>query len=419
MAQQQATTPERAKRGFDVEAVRLRFPILNRMVHGRPLVYLDTAATAQKPDAVIEAVAEYYRRHNANVHRGVHALSQEATEAFEAARRTAARFLGAEGTESVIFTRGTTEGVNLVAQSFARPRLRPGDEILLTEMEHHSNIVPWQMVAEQTGAVIRVVPVTDRGELDMDAFASMLSARTKVVSMVHVSNALGTINPVEEAVALAKAQGAVVMIDGAQAAPHVRVNVAEIGCDFYAMSAHKAYGPTGAGVLVGRRALLEEMEPWQGGGDMIESVSFAKTTWNRLPHKFEAGTPNIAGVIGMGAALEFLESLDREGAAAHEDGLVRLAHERLGEIAGMRFVGTAARKTGAVSFVIEGLHPHDLGTVMDSFGVAIRTGHHCTQPLMERFGVPATARASFGVYNTAEEVEALAEALRRTIEVLR
>jgi len=396
---------------FDVEKVRADFPILAREVHGKPLVYLDTAASAQRPLPVIEATSRFYREHNANVHRGVHLLSQEATDLYEGARRRLAGFINAYSEREVIFTRGTTEAVNLVAQSYLRPKLGPGDEILVTHMEHHSNIVPWQMLREQTGAKLRVVPMNQRGELELDALESLLSERVKLLGVVHVSNALGTVNPVGEICRVAARHGVPVLVDGAQAMPHMNVDVQALGCDFYCLSGHKMYGPTGIGALWAREETLEAMPPWQGGGEMIERVTFEKTTWNRLPAKFEAGTPNIAGGAGLGAAIEYLESLDMEAAGQHENALLAYATAKLQEIEGLKIIGTAREKAGAISFVLGDIHPHDLGTIVDHYGIALRTGHHCAMPAMQFFGVPATARASFGIYNTLEEIDLLIDAL--------
>ena len=399
---------------FDVQKARQDFPILSRQVHGKPLVYFDTAASAQRPLAVIEAVDGFYRRHNANVHRGVHTLSQEATDLYESARHGLAQFINAGSDREVIFTRGTTESINLVAQSFLRPRLAPGDEILITHMEHHSNIVPWQMLCEQTGASLKVVPINERGELEMDALAAMLSERVKLLGIVHISNALGTINPVEQVCRLAKPFGIPVLVDGAQAMPHQRVNVQALGCDFYCLSGHKMYGPTGVGALWAREETLESMPPWQGGGEMIKQVTFEKTTYNDLPSKFEAGTPNIAGGVGLGAAVEYLSVLGMESIAAYEHHLMEAATQRLSAVDGLRIIGTAAEKAGVISFTFGDIHPHDLGTIIDHYGVALRTGHHCAMPVMQFFKVPATARVSFGLYNTVEEVDILVDALEKT-----
>jgi cysteine desulfurase / selenocysteine lyase len=406
---------------LDVAAVRAQFPILRTRVNGKPLVYLDSAASAQKPEAVIEAEARFYRESYANVHRGVHTLSQRATGAYEAARERIARFLGAPDPAEVVFTRSATEGLNLVARCYARPRLGPGDRVLLTEMEHHSNIVPWQLVCEATGAELAVAPVDERGELRMDELARLLDPAAgrppKVVSLVHVSNALGTINPVAEICRLAHAAGAVVVVDGAQAAPHLPIDVQALGCDFYTFSGHKVYGPTGIGALWGRRELLAEMPPWQGGGDMILHVSFAKTDYAPPPTRFEAGTPHIVGAVGLAAALDWLAALPAEAVAAHEQDLLAHATELLGAIPGVRLIGTARRKASVLSFLVAGVHAHDVGTILDAEGVAVRAGHHCAQPLMERFGIAATARASFAVYNTRQEVETLAAGVRKAQEI--
>ena len=399
---------------LDVAAVRAQFPILATRVNGKPLVYLDSAASAQKPETVIAAEARFYRESYANVHRGVHTLSQRATGAYEAARERVARFLGALDPAEVVFTRSATEGLNLVAWCFARPRLVAGDEVLVTEMEHHSNIVPWQLVCEATGARLVVAPVDDRGELRLDELERLLtSSRVKLVACVHVSNALGTINPVAEIARLAHAAGAAVVVDGAQAAPHLSIDVQTLGCDFYTFSGHKVYGPTGIGALWGRKELLAEMPPWQGGGDMILHVSFAKTDYALPPARFEAGTPHIVGAVGLAAALDWLEGLSREAVVAHEQDLLARATAQLGAIPGVRLIGTARHKASVLSFLVEGVHAHDVGTILDAEGVAVRAGHHCAQPLMERFGVAATARASFAVYNTAEEVDTLAAAVRK------
>jgi len=402
---------------FDPLAVRGDFPILQQTVYGKPLVYLDNAATTHKPRAVIEAIERFYEHDNSNIHRGLHALSERATAAFEGSRETVRRTLNAADAREIVFTRGTTEAINLVAQSFARPRLQPGDEVVVSTLEHHSNIVPWQLICEATGAHLRVIPISDRGELDLEAYAALLSPRTRLVAIVHVSNALGTVNPVERVIEAAHARGVPVLLDGAQAVAHMQVDVRALDCDFYAFSGHKVYGPTGIGVLYGKAAHLEAMPPYQGGGDMIASVTFEKTTWNRLPYKFEAGTPHIAGGVGLAAALDYLERLGFEGRTAHEHELLNRATAALQAIPRVRIVGTARDKASVLSFVIEGIHPHDIGTILDRDGIAIRAGHHCTQPLMERFGVPATARASFAFYNTHAEVEALARGVARVIEV--
>jgi cysteine desulfurase/selenocysteine lyase len=403
---------------LDVARVREDFPILARRIRGKPLVYLDSGASAQRPRAVIDAVSGYYERHHANVHRGVHTLSQEATDLFEGAREKIRRFLNAASTREVVFVRGTTEAINLVAQSWGRPRLQPGDEIVITWLEHHANIVPWQMLCEQTGAVLRVAPIDRRGVVDHEAYLKLLGPRTKLAAFAHVSNALGTVLPVREMVAAARERGIATLIDGAQAVPHQAVDVREIGCDFYAFSGHKLFGPTGIGVLYGREALLKSMPPWQGGGDMILTVSFEGTTYNELPYKFEAGTPDIAGAIGLGAAIDYVESLGMERIAAWEHELLDYATRRLSAVPGLEIVGTAPDKASLVSFTIEGVHPHDLGTILDAEGIAIRTGHHCAMPVMEFFDLPATARASFAFYNTREEVDVLAAALVRAREML-
>jgi len=395
------------------------FPLLSRQVHGKPLVYFDSAATAQRPRQVLHAMDDFYRQHNANVHRGVHSLSGEATDLFEAARQKLSAHINANSEREVIFTRGSTESINLVAQAYLRPLLQPGDEILISHMEHHSNIVPWQMLREQTGAVLKVIPVTDAGELDLQALAELIGPRTKLLGLVHVSNALGTINPVQEVCALARQHGVTTIIDGAQAMPHVAVDVQTIGCDFYTISGHKMYGPTGIGALYGREALLDAMPPWQGGGEMIRTVTFEETTWNDLPGKFEAGTPNIAGAIGLGAAVDYVRAIGLDNIAAHEQDLLQYATAKMLEIDGLRIIGEAEHKASVVSFVIDGVHPHDLGTIVDHHGFAIRTGHHCTMPLIKRFGLPATARASLALYNTRDEIESFIPALKQACDMLR
>ena len=402
---------------LDAERVRKDFPILQRSINGRPLVYLDSGASSQRPLPVLRAVEEYETHSHANVHRGVHALSQAATEAFEGARERVRRFINARSTKEIIFTRGTTEGINLVAQSYARPRFKPGDEILITALEHHANIVPWQMVCEQTGCTLKVAPIDRRGELVFDEYQKLLSPRTKLVAVAHVSNALGTVLPVKRIIDAAHAQGAVVLVDGAQAVPHSSVDVRALGCDFYVFSSHKIYGPTGIGVLYGRQELLDAMPPWQGGGDMILSVSFEKTTYNDLPYKFEAGTPNISGAVGMAAAMDYIEGLGIDKIAAHEQRLLQLATAELERIPGIEIIGKAAHKAAVLSFTMEGVHPHDLGTILDTEGIAVRTGHHCAQPVMTFFGIPATARASFGVYNTEKDVASLVAGLKKVREV--
>jgi cysteine desulfurase / selenocysteine lyase len=402
---------------LDVGRLRADFPILAQRVRGKPLVYLDNAATSQKPQVVIDAVTRFYSSENANIHRGVHFLSERATLAYDAVREKVARFLNAASAREIVFTRGTTESINLVAQSFGRSALRPDDEVLITGMEHHSNIVPWQLLCEQTGARLRAVPITATGELDLQAFDRLLGERTRLVAVVHLSNALGTINPVRELVARAHARGVPVLVDGAQSAPHLGVDVQSLGCDFFACSGHKMFGPTGVGVLYGRESLLERMPPWQGGGDMIASVTLERSTWAPVPAKFEAGTPMIAEVIGLGAAIDYLNAVGLPAIAAWEHELLAAATERVREIDGLRLVGTARAKASVLSFVMEDVHPHDVGAVLDDEGVAIRTGHHCCQPVMQHFGVPATARASFAAYNTMEEIDVLVRGLRRVRQV--
>ncbi len=416
-AESAGTMSTKLQTAYDVNRIRADFPILQLQVRGKPLVYLDNAATTQKPRSVIEALSRYYSEGNANIHRGVHFLSEHATAAYEAVRAQAAAFLGAADPAELIFVRGTTEAINLVAQAYGRTTFARGDEIVVTTMEHHSNIVPWQLLCEQTGAVLRVAPIDDQGEILLDEYAKLLGPRTRLVAVAHVSNALGTINPVREMTTLAKRHGAIVLVDGAQAAAHMKIEVRALGCDFYTLSGHKMFGPTGIGCLWGRRALLEAMPPYQGGGDMIASVSFEKTTFNHLPHKFEAGTPHIAGVIGLGAAMSYLQNVGLEAIGAHEEDLRQYAMERLGSIRGLRFIGTARHKAAVVGFTLEGVHPHDVGTILDQEGVAVRAGHHCAQPVMERFGVPATVRASFALYNTRAEVDALARALHLVQEI--
>jgi len=403
---------------FDVMSARKDFPLLARMVRGKPLAYLDNGASAQRATAVIDAVDDYERRHHANIHRGVHTLSQEATGLYEAARDKVVAFLHAASRHEVIFVRGTTEAINLVAQSHLRPILKAGDEILITHLEHHANIVPWQMVCEQTGAKLKVAPMDEHGEVHADAVEAMMSERTRLFACAHVSNALGTVLPVRRLVAAAKARGIATLIDGAQAVPHMTVDVQDLGCDFYAFSGHKLFGPTGIGILYGRESLLERMPPWQGGGDMILTVSFLKTTYNGLPYKFEAGTPNIAGVIAFGAALDYVTKVGLDRIAAYEHDLLAYATRRLLEVPGLRIIGTAADKAAVVSFVLADAHPHDIGTILDYEGVAVRTGHHCAQPVMDRYGVPATARASLAFYNTTDEIDVLVKGLHRVREVL-
>jgi len=403
---------------LDVARLRQDFPALSRQVRGKPLVYLDNGASAQRPRAVIEAEREYAERHHSNVHRGVHTLSQEATDLFEGAREKVRRFLNAASTREIVFVRGTTEAINLVAQSWGGAQLQAGDEVVITWLEHHANIVPWQMACDRAGATLRVVPIDRRGVVDFDAYLSMLGPRTRMVAVAHVSNALGTVLPVQEIVAAARERGIATLLDGAQAVPHQRVDVQALGCDFYAFSGHKLYGPTGIGVLYGREAVLKDMPPWQGGGDMILTVSFEKTTYNTLPYRFEAGTPHISGAVGLGAAIDYVEAVGLERIAAWENELLDYATDRLSAVPGLQIVGTAPEKASLVSFVLDGVHPHDLGTILDSEGVAIRTGHHCAMPVMDFFEVPATARASFAFYNTRAEIDALVAALETAREML-
>ncbi len=402
---------------LDVERIRCDFPILDQTIHGKKLVYLDNAATSQKPRAVIDAIVRYYEHDNANIHRGVHTLSMRATEAHDEAREMVRHFMQAADAGEIIFVRGATEAINLVAQTYGRCNVGEGDEVLITAMEHHSNIVPWQMLCDAKGAHLRVVPINDAGELDLEAYEKLLSPRTRIVAVAHVSNALGTVNPVRKIVQLAHAHDVPVLVDGAQAVPHLPVDVQALGCDFYAFSGHKVYGPTGIGVLYGKEEILAEMPPYQGGGDMISSVTFEKTTYNVVPYKFEAGTPDIAGAIGLGAALKYIGDLGMDKVAAHEHELLAYATETVGAIPGVRLIGTARERAGVLSFMLDGVHPHDLGTILDREGVAIRTGHHCAQPVMDRFGIPATARASFAIYNTKEEVDALVKGIRAAHEV--
>jgi len=402
---------------LDVTAIRADFPILRLRVHGKPLVYLDNAATTQKPQQVLDRLTRYYSEENANVHRGVHWLSERATEVYEDARGTIRRLINAPDVQNIVFVRGTTEAINLVAQSWGRRNVRRDDEIVISTMEHHSNIVPWQMLCEETGARLRVIPMTDAGELDLEAYEQLLTDRTRIVAIVHVSNALGTINPAAEMIRIAHRRGIPVLVDGAQAIAHMKVDVQALGADFYTFSGHKMLGPTGIGVLYGTSALLEAMPPYQGGGDMIRSVTFDRTLYNSLPYKFEAGTPDIAGVVALGAAIDYLNSAGLDAIAAHEHQLVQYGTEVLSQVPGVHLVGTAADKAGIFSFVVDGVHPHDVGTIVDREGIAIRTGHHCCQPLMHRLGVAATARASMALYNTREEIDALAAALGKVHEV--
>ena len=403
---------------FDAEQIRKDFPILHQQVHGKPLVYLDNAATTQKPEAVIQAIVDYYRHDNSNVHRGAHALAERATEKFEQARVKVAQLINAAEPREIIWTRGTSESINLVAASWGRSALKPGDRILVSAMEHHSNIVPWQMIAAQMGATVEPIPVDSTGTLDLDALQQMLDERVRMVACGHVSNALGTVNPVERIVQLAHQAGALCLIDGAQAMSHMRVDVQALDCDFYVFSAHKMFGPTGVGVLYGKAALLEAMPPYQGGGEMIESVSFAGTTYNQLPYKFEAGTPDIAGVIALGAAVDYLQGIDRDAAEAHERDLLEYAEARVRELPGITLVGTAAQRAGVLSFLIDGTHPHDVGMLLDQQGVAVRTGNHCAQPIMDQLGIPGTIRASFCFYNTRADIDRLVEALIKAKQFL-
>jgi cysteine desulfurase/selenocysteine lyase len=402
---------------YDVDRIRRDFPALDQKIHDKPLVYLDSAATSHKPRVVIDTLEHYYSHDNSNVHRGVHTLSARATKAYEEARRKAAQLIGAPNSDEIIFVRGTTEGINLIASSFGRGRVGKGDEVLVSEMEHHSNIVPWQMLCEEKGAKLRVIPMTDEGELPIDGYKKMLTSKTKLVAVVHVSNSLGTINPVKEMVELAHARDIPVVIDGAQATPHFQVDVKALDCDFFVFSSHKMYGPTGVGVVYGKHDHLEAMPPYQGGGDMIESVTFEKTTYNKVPHKFEAGTPNVAGVVAFGATIDYLHSIGYPSILAHENDLLNYATEKLSAIQGVRILGTAREKASVLSFIIDGVHPHDVGTILDTEGIAIRTGHHCTQPVMQHFDVPATSRASFGIYNTRAEVDALVAGIGKVKEV--
>jgi cysteine desulfurase/selenocysteine lyase len=403
---------------LDVNAIRAEFPILDISIRGKPLVYLDNAATSQKPRFVLDAMNRYYEQENANIHRGVHYLSERATADYEAVRAGVQRFINAARSSEIIFVRGTTEGINLVAQSYGRRHVGAGDEILITAMEHHSNIVPWQMLCEEKGARLRVAPINDRGELLLDEFEKLMGPRTKIVAVTHVSNALGSITPLKRMIEMAHAHEIPVLVDGAQAVPHMAVDVQALDCDFYTFSGHKIYGPTGIGVLYGKAALLEAMPPYQGGGDMISSVTFERTTYNKLPYKFEAGTPDIAGVIGLGAAIEYMQDVGMDAIAGHERALLQYATEKVSAIPGVRIIGTAKEKAGVLSFVIEGIHPHDVGTILDQEGVAIRTGHHCSQPVMDRFDIPATARASFAIYNTRADIDALVKGIYRVREVL-
>jgi cysteine desulfurase/selenocysteine lyase len=409
--------PSMAGATYSVEEVRRDFPILHQQVHGHPLVYLDNAATSQKPRAVIDVISHYYESGNANIHRGVHFLSEHATEEHEAARRTVQRFLNATDKREIIFVRSATEGINLVAQTYGRKHVAAGDEVLISAMEHHSNIVPWQMLCEEKGAKLRVIPINDRGELQMDELPKLLTPRTKILAITHVSNALGTIVPLRKIIQIAHKHNVPVVVDGAQAVPHIKVDVQDLDADFYVFSGHKVYGPTGIGVLYGKFALLDAMPPYQGGGDMIRSVTFEKTLYNDLPYKFEAGTPNIGGAIGLGAAIDYVDRLGIDNIAAHEHDLLTYATESLLAIEGVHIIGTAAEKAAVISFIIDGIHPHDIGTILDREGIAVRTGHHCAQPVMQRFHIPATARASFALYNTREEIDALVKGIYKVKEV--
>ncbi len=421
MSQSQNTTGGRRSPShpFDAKRIRKDFPILKQRVGDKPLVYLDNAASAQKPQVVIDTLSRFYATSYANIHRGIHWLSERATEAYESARANIQRFLGAAEASEIVFVRGTTEAINLVAQTYGRTHVRPGDEILISTMEHHSNIVPWQMLCEATGAVLRVAPINDDGELLLDEFEKLLTPRSKLVAIAHVSNVLGTINPIRRIVELAHCHKVPVLVDGAQAVPHLAVDVQALDCDFYAFSGHKLFGPTGIGVLYGKAALLECMPPYQGGGHMIQSVTFEKTTYNKVPDRFEAGTPHIAGVVGLGAAIDYVNAIGLEAITVHERELSTYATDRISKIAAVRLIGTAKDKAGVISFVVDGVHPHDLGTFLDNEGIAIRAGHHCAQPLMSRFGVAATARASVAFYNTQEDIDALAAAIHKSIEFFR
>ncbi len=412
-----AARKETTKRPFDVERVRADFPALHQEVKGKPLVYLDNAASAQKPKQVLDAITRLYSHDYANIHRGVHELSERATKAYESARLKALRFLNASSEREIIFVRGTTEGINLVASTYGRANVGEGDEVLITHMEHHSNIVPWQILCEEKKANLKVVPIDDRGDMDMDAFSRLLGSRTRIVALAHVSNALGTINPIRTVVELARKRGVPVLVDGAQAAPHLPIDVAALGCDFYTISGHKMFGPSGVGVLYGREELLEKMPPYQGGGDMIASVTFEKTTYNRLPFRFEAGTPNIAGVVGLGVAMDYLTGIGLDAVSAYEEDLLDYGTERLRSVPGLRIIGEARHKASVLSFVLGDIHPHDIGTILDQEGIAVRTGHHCAQPVMDRFGIPATARASLALYNTREEIDRLVTGLHTVREV--
>lgn len=404
---------------LNVEEIRKDFPILHRQVNGKPLVYFDNGATSQKPQQVIDAINRYYQHENSNIHRGIHTLSQEATDAYEKARTTVQQFINAKHHHEVIFTSGTTGSINLVASSFGKKHIHAGDEIIISTMEHHSNIVPWQMICEEKGAILKVIPISDKGELLMDEFEKLLSSKTKLVSITHVSNTLGTINPVKEIIKLAKKAGAFVLIDGAQAVPHTKVDVQALDCDFYAFSAHKMFGPTGVGILYGKESILNDLPPYQGGGDMIKTVTFEKTTYNELPHKFEAGTPNIVGGLGLAAAIDYMNNIGLTNIEAYEHELLSYATEKIKQIEGIRIIGEASNKASVLSFLVDGTHPSDIGMIIDKLGIAIRTGHHCTEPLMNRFDIPGTARASFAFYNTKEEIDVFIKALERAVNMLR
>ena len=404
---------------LNIEEIRKDFPILHRQVNGKPLIYFDNGATSQKPQQVIDVINRYYQHENSNIHRGIHTLSQEATDAYEKARTTVQQFINAQHNHEVIFTSGTTGSINLVASSFGKKYIHAGDEIIISTMEHHSNIVPWQMLCEEKGAVLKIIPISDKGELLMDEFKKLLSSKTKLVAVTHVSNTLGTINPVKEIIKLAKAAGAFVLIDGAQAVPHAKVDVQDLDCDFYAFSAHKMFGPTGVGILYGKEAILNELPPYQGGGDMIKTVTFEKTTYNELPHKFEAGTPNIVGGLGLAAAIDYMNHIGIENIEAYEHELLNYATQKIKKIEGVRIIGEAANKASVLSFLVDGTHPSDIGMIIDKLGIAIRTGHHCTEPLMNRFNIPGTARASFAFYNTKEEIDTFILALERALKMLK
>ena len=412
------TTSSTIQKGIDVYAIRQQFPVLNREVKGKPLVYFDNAATSQKPQPVIDALVNYYTQYNANIHRGIHTLAEEATAAFEATRDTVQQFIHAASREEIIFTRGTTEGINLVANTWGRQNIKAGDEIIISTMEHHSNIVPWQILCEEKGAVLKIIPINDRGELLMAEYKKLLNAKTKLVAVAHASNALGTINPVREIIEAAHQAGAVVLIDGAQSTVHLDIDVQQMDCDFFAFSAHKLYGPTGMGILYGKRDLLEAMPVFHGGGEMIKEVTFEKTTYNDLPYKYEAGTPNIADAIAFKTALDFISQTGKENIRKHEEELLRYATQQLEQLPGLKIIGTAKEKLSVVSFVIDKIHPQDIGILLDNQGIAVRTGHHCTQPLMDRFGIPGTTRASFAVYNTKEEIDQLVAGLKKVIKIL-